>query len=260
MADPRAHTARLDAIVRQHAETSALMGVGFVPVYRTGNPSDLGQLAEPKPRIDKAEIESASPQDRLDGLCEKYTADSPHSAFETDHTSIVFGEGDPCAQLMFIGEAPGGDEDREGRPFVGKSGQLLDKMIVAMGLSRGSVYIANVLKTRPPGNRTPTLEEARLCAPYLFEQIRIINPEVIVTLGKSAGQLLLGTDSTMGKMHGQWAVFPPPAPIVPAQGFVPIAVMPTYHPAYLLRDYSKENRAMVWSDLKQVMQRLGLDG
>ncbi len=294
---------RLAALVRQHAMTSELLGVSFVPSYRrAGSPAAGGTITEVKPIENEARANqnvpavdapgvpgsddgaAASPdssmresplgpdtllgddlaprtgpaRERLEALRERYLADAPHERFETDHTSIVFGEGDPEARLMFVGEAPGADEDRLGRPFVGKSGQLLDKMIVAMGLSREAVYIANVLKTRPPGNRTPTIEEARLCAPYLYEQIRIVAPEVIVTLGKSAGQLLLGSTQSMGAMRGQWASFPPIAPLVPVSGIGPIPVMPTYHPAFLLRSYTPENRAMVWADLKMVMDRLGL--
>ena len=165
----------------------------------------------------------------------------------------MFGEGDPCARLMFVGEAPGAEEDRTGRPFVGRSGELLGKMIGAMGLSREKVYIANVLKTRPPDNATPTSDEIRLCAPYLFKQIAIIQPEVIVCLGLPASRALLQTMDSMSRMRGRWASFRPPPP---AQE--PIPVMPTYHPAFLLRSYTEENRAKVWSDLRQVMDRLGL--
>jgi DNA polymerase len=154
---------------------------------------------------------------------------------------------------MFVGEAPGAEEDRCGRPFVGRSGQLLEKMIQAMGLSREQVYIANVLKTRPPDNATPTFEEVRLCAPYLFEQIGIVGPEVIVTLGLPATRALLNTTESMSRLRGQWATFSPPPPYAR-----PIAVMPTYHPAFLLRSYTAENRAKVWSDLRTAMERLGL--
>jgi uracil-DNA glycosylase family 4 len=292
-----ADTERLGRLAKQHAETSALLGVDFVPSYRVSNSGAAAGVIESKPEpaadaepgdrddLDNLRAEdpsatagavgapaavdpgagsvvaSGSKAEALDALREKYIADEPHAAFETAHTSIVFGEGDPDARLMFVGEAPGADEDRLGRPFVGKSGQLLEKMIVAMGLSREAVYIANVLKTRPPGNRTPTVEEARACAPYLYEQIRIISPEVIVTLGKSAGQLLLGNSSSMGAMRGKWAAFPPQTPLVPVDAAFPeIAVMPTYHPAYLLRSYTAENRAAVWSDLQLVMERLGMAG
>ncbi len=126
-------------------------------------------------------------------------------------------------------------------------------MITAMGLRREDVYIANVLKTRPPNNATPTFDEIKLCAPYLFEQIGIIGPDVIVTLGLPAVRALLGTNDSMGRLRGQWAEFIPPRPYERQ-----IAVMPTYHPAFLLRSYTPENRAKVWSDLKLVMDRLGL--
>jgi DNA polymerase len=192
-------------------------------------------------------------QSALDDLRKRYELDAPHQHFKTDHHSIVFGEGDPCARLMFIGEAPGAEEDRTGRPFVGRAGQLLEKMIKAMGLSRERVYIANVLKTRPPDNATPTSEEVRLCAPYLFQQIAIVQPEAIVTLGLPATRALLETMDSMSRLRGKWSAFhaPPPASR-------PIPVMPTYHPAFLLRSYTEENRAKVWSDLRQVMQRLGI--
>lgn len=277
----------LGRLVRQHAATSALLGVGFVPSYRAGGAGGSAGLAgaevETKPFAadadcsepvdtepvapEQAEQDGAvasvdpaalgDPGERLEALRLRYIEDAPHAAFDTSFTNIVFGEGDPCARLMFVGEAPGADEDKSGRPFVGRAGQLLDKMIVAMGLSRESVYIANVLKTRPPDNRTPSLEEARACAPYLFEQIGIVSPDVIVTLGRSASQLLLGTEESMGRLRGRWAAFPPASPLVPVDGLEPIAVMPTYHPAYLLRQYTADNRALVWSDLQQVMGRLG---
>lgn len=251
----------LPALVRQHAVTSRLLGVEFVPCYRCGSdpPSpDAAGLLETKPRPAGSSDPRATARAALDALRDRYVADAPHDRFVTDHHSIVFGEGDPCARLMFIGEAPGAEEDRTGRPFVGPAGRLLDKMIVAMGLRREDVYIANVLKTRPPNNQTPTTDEARLCAPYLFEQIRIIAPEVIVTLGRPASQLLLGTTESMGRLRGRWAEFPPANPLVEVGDIGPIPVMPTYHPAFLLRRYTADNRARVWSDLQQAMEMLGL--
>jgi DNA polymerase len=195
----------------------------------------------------------ADVQAALDALRARYESDAPHKNFVTAHTKIVFGEGDPCARLMFVGEAPGAEEDRQGRPFVGRSGQLLEKMIAAMGLKREQVYIGNVLKTRPPDNATPTNDEIRLCAPYLYKQIAIIQPEAIVCLGLPAARALLDSMESMSRLRGRWASFRPPAP---AESDIP--VMPTYHPAFLLRSYTEENRAKVWSDLKMVMDRLGL--
>ncbi len=200
---------------------------------------------------------------QLDALRSKYETESPHQHFNPNISNIVFGEGDPFADLMFVGEAPGEDEDQAGRPFVGRAGQLLEKMIGAMGLSRESVYITNVLKTLPPSNGTPTKEEMGLCRPYLGEQIRIIEPKVIVTLGVHASQMVLGATSPMRSMRGQWHQFPgnvDAGSIFSVHGFdgLAIAVMPTYHPAYLLRSYTEENRRNVWGDLTQVMDKLGL--
>ncbi|RMH25663.1 MAG: uracil-DNA glycosylase [Planctomycetota bacterium] len=192
---------------------------------------------------------SDSPADKqalLDALRRRHDSECPHCTTATGHTRTVFGEGAPDARLMFVGEAPGAEEDRTGRPFVGRAGKLLDKIIEAMGLSRDEVYIANVLKSRPPNNATPTAAEAARCGPYLLEQIRIIQPEVIVTLGKPAANLLLGTNEAMGRLRGVWRQY---------EG---VPLMPTYHPAFLLRSYTPENRARVWSDMRQVMQRLGL--
>ena len=142
---------------------------------------------------------------------------------------------------MFIGEAPGAEEDKQGEPFVGESGKLLDKMIVAMGWTRESVYIDNVLKCRPPNNRDPRAAEVQACENFLAQQIQAVQPAVIVTLGKPAAHLLLKTSASMGSLRGHW------------QDYSGIPVMPTYHPAHLLREPAKKRE--VWSDLQQVMQR-----
>ena len=163
-------------------------------------------------------------------------------------TQTVFGEGDPDARLMFIGEGPGETEDQTGRPFVGRAGQLLEKMIIAMGLSRQKVFIANVVKCRPPNNRTPLPDEVAACTPYLVRQIEIIRPEAIVTLGLPATRFLLQTNESMGRLRGHWSSW---------RG---IPVMPTYHPSYVLRSYTQQVRAAVWHDLQMVMDKLGLSG
>jgi len=156
--------------------------------------------------------------------------------------SVVFGEGSPQAPVMFIGEGPGAEEDRTGRPFVGQAGQLLDRMIVAMGFARTDVYIANVVKCRPPGNRDPQDDEAAACAPYLDRQIELIRPQVIVALGKPAARRLTGSTKPIGALRGRWSSY---------RG---TPLMPTFHPAYLLRTPSAKRE--VWEDLKKVMQRL----
>lgn len=208
---------------------------------------------EPKPAPIAAPrtVPGDDPAAALAALEARYRAECPHKAFGTPHTNVVFGEGDCCARLMFIGEAPGAEEDRQGRPFCGPSGQMLDKWIGAMGLTRPQCYIANVLKVRPPNNATPTTEEAAVSAPWLFEQIRIIAPEAIVTLGLPASRLLLGTSLPMNQLRGKWWRFTDPAGRE-------VPVMPTYHPAFLLRAHTPENRGKVWSDLQQVMELLGL--
>ncbi|MCA9302934.1 MAG: uracil-DNA glycosylase [Phycisphaerales bacterium] len=263
-------------LIAQHAETARLLGVDFLPL---GNPPAIEHPHEPEPvtrsdspapapsfapslGVSSAEIRAAyesirDPQQRLDALRAKYELDAPHASFAQGFNKIVFGEGDPCARLMFIGEAPGQEEDASGRPFVGRAGQLLEKMIVAMGLSRETVYICNVLKTRPPNNATPTTQESELCAPYLYEQIRIVKPEAIVTLGLPATRTVLKAEGSMGSMRGRWHAFPPKA-VGEIEGLGSVPVMPTYHPAYLLRSYTEDNRRKVWSDLQQVQQRLGL--
>jgi uracil-DNA glycosylase family 4 len=269
-------------LIAQHAKTAQLLGVDFLPL---GNSSAV-EIEEQKTSVLPREQADASaraesfqpivsggdhhpepiastdlrasyehfdePQAKLDALLAKYETQAPHQHFNTDFTNIVFGEGDPSADLMFVGEAPGEEEDLTGRPFVGRAGQLLEKMIQAMGFSRETVYICNVLKTRPPNNATPTAHEASLCEPYLIEQIRIIQPRVIVTLGLAASHQLLATTSPMRSLRGQWQALAEKSENMPA-----VEVMPTYHPAYLLRSYTEDNRRKVWSDLTHVVERLG---
>ena len=166
-------------------------------------------------------------------------------------TQVVFGVGNPKAELMFIGEAPGADEDAQGEPFVGRAGQLLTKIIQAMGFRREDVYIANVLKCRPDmpasvsGNRKPTPEEMRTCLPWLEKQIDLIKPRVMVALGATAVEGLLGATTPVSKVRGRWL------------DFHGIPVMATYHPAYLLRNQSISEKRKVWEDMLQVLERLG---
>ncbi len=157
---------------------------------------------------------------------------------------IVFGEGAADARVVFVGEGPGEEEDKSGRPFVGRAGELLTKMIEAVGWRREDVYICNIVKCRPPGNRDPQPDEVASCQPFLERQIRAIAPIAIVTLGKPAISTLLGRTVAITKLRGQW------------QEFQGIAVMPTYHPAYLLRNYTRETRQAVWDDLRAVRERV----
>ena len=167
--------------------------------------------------------------------------------------NTVFGEGSPAARLVFIGEGPGEEEDRTGRPFVGRAGELLNQMIGAMGLKRSDVYICNIVKCRPPSNRAPAADEADACCDYLFRQLQILAPEVIVTLGNPSTQKLLGTTVGITKLRGQWQKLPMLLP-----GLGGIDVLPTFHPAFVLRQYTADVRGKVWADLKLVMDRLGL--
>ncbi len=159
-------------------------------------------------------------------------------------TQVVFGSGNPDADLMFIGEAPGRDEDLQGKPFVGRAGQLLTDIIKAMKLSREDVYIANVIKCRPPENRNPEPDELDACRPYIRRQIEFIKPKVIVTLGKFALQSLSGKSHSITAARGAWTEF------------AGVRVMPTYHPAYLLRNPAAKKD--VWADMKKVMEELGI--
>jgi uracil-DNA glycosylase len=168
-------------------------------------------------------------------------------------TRTVFGVGSPRARLVFVGEAPGFEEDRRGVPFVGRAGEMLDRIVVAMGLSRDLVYICNVLKCRPPNNRDPAAEEILTCSPYLFQQLAWIRPEVIVALGAPAARTLLNSSDSIGRLRGRFHEFRLPGEYGVAE---PIPLMPTYHPAYLLRTPSEKRKS--WSDLQLVMKRMGL--
>jgi DNA polymerase len=161
-------------------------------------------------------------------------------------TRLVFGVGNPSAELMFVGEGPGADEDLQGEPFVGRAGQLLTKMIEAMGFARSEVYIANVVKCRPPGNRDPEPDEIAACEPFLKAQIAAIRPRVVVALGRFAVQTLLRDATPIGKQRGRWREY---------EG---VRLMPTFHPAYLLRNPAEKKPA--WEDLQLVMKEFGKSG
>jgi DNA polymerase len=169
---------------------------------------------------------------------------------------IVFGTGDPHAELMFIGEGPGADEDEQGLPFVGRAGQLLNNMIAAMGLEREQVYIANIVKCRPPGNRTPERDECDTCSPFLMRQIRVIRPKVIVALGATAAKNLLAVNDSMASLRGRFYDFSPPRVLGDTDEPFDCKLAVTYHPAFLLRD--PRQKAEAWKDLQMVMKYLGL--
>jgi len=225
------------------------------------DPADTSPAAEPDTpeptempvpvSRDHAPASPDDPEQRLAGIRRDHDDRCPLCTTATTHENTVFGEGNPRARLMFVGEAPGAEEDRAGRPFVGRSGQLLDKMIEAMGLARGDVYIANIVKSRPLDNATPTPMQVDQCSPWLVAQVRVVDPEVIVALGAPATKFLLETTEGIGSLRGSFHEC--------TRDDLSVPVMPTYHPAYLLRNYTAEVRGKVWSDLQQVMRRLGLE-
>jgi len=203
--------------------------------------SGLQNLAPQARRADPAKVETVTRLPVLEAVRTEL-GECTRCKLHKTRTNIVFGVGSPEARLMFVGEAPGEDEDLQGYPFVGKAGQLLTKMIEAMGLRREDVYICNTVKCRPPNNRNPEPDELLACEPFLKGQLGAVKPEAIVTLGKFAAQALLREQTPITRLRGQWREY---------EG---IPVMPTFHPAYLLR--SPAEKGKVWADLTQVMKRL----
>lgn len=265
-----AYTQLLDATI-QHLQGLKDRGVRFVDV----SPEKLANLAQapkpaasrPAPRISApppptaaAPTPAAAPpgivsEAKVAAFAElraraMVCVKCPNLAASRKH--VVFGVGSIDASLMFVGEAPGADEDEQGEPFVGKAGQLLTKIIQTMGFQRESVYIANILKCRPDtpgqsaGNRKPTPQEMETCIPYLHEQIDLTQPKVLVALGGTAVEGLLGKTVGITKLRGQW------------QTYRNIPLMPTYHPAYLLRNQALSEKRRVWEDMLAVMEKLGL--
>ena len=220
-------------LLRQiRAEIADLLddGVQFIP--------PLARLAAPPRPAPAADAGDALAAVRLElgdcrrcGLCQ-------------GRTQIVFGEGNPHPRVVFVGEGPGAEEDRSGRPFVGPAGELLTRMIEACGWRRDDVYICNIVKCRPPGNRDPLPEEVEACRPFLEAQLAALAPEIIVSLGKPSASALLGRTVSITSLRGRW------------QQWKEIPLMPTFHPAYVLRNYSRQTRQQVWDDLRAVHARL----
>jgi len=208
----------------------------------------LTGLAEPPPAPDAA-IASAREAARTAPTLEALRAlldTFDGCALKSTATQLVFADGNPKARVMFVGEAPGRDEDIEGLPFVGRSGKLLDRMIAAIGLDRSKAYIANVIPWRPPGNRTPTPQETQICLPFIQRQIELVNPDILVTLGNPSTQTLLGTRDGIMRTRGKWFDYD--------TGTRVIRALPTFHPAYLLR--SPSYKRMSWQDLRAIAKAL----
>jgi DNA polymerase len=263
--DPAAELLALTSALRGHVEWQKATGVvelpraaiSIAPVdtplaetrqrprpapARTPAPAPA-PIALPPPRPLAERLDATERATRLQVLADEVAPCTKCRLHET-RTQTVFARGTGSAGLCFVGEGPGADEDAQGFPFVGKAGQLLDRMIEAMGLGRDEVYVANVVKCRPPNNRKPELDEMAACVGYLERQLEIIQPEVIVALGATAVQGLLGTTEGITRMRGNWKLY---------KGR--IAVMPTFHPAYLLRTPTAKRD--VWNDLQAVLRQMG---
>lgn len=212
-------------------------------------PAPAPVVAPPLLEVDPPVAQADAPTDRASrsaalAVIQREVAGCAACKLAQRRTQTVFSRGNPEARLVFIGEGPGEQEDKQGVPFVGPAGQLLDKIIVAMSLAPEEVYVCNVVKCRPPGNRTPEPDEVTACTPFLLRQLGVVRPEVIVTLGRTATGFLLGSNAPMSRLRGQWHAY---------QG---IPLLPTWHPSYLLREPA--HKGETWSDMKLVMQRLGL--
>ncbi|SJZ34193.1 DNA polymerase [Trichlorobacter thiogenes] len=239
----RLHPQTMYASVREYLQELEESGVDGLPL-ETVQQAELPGDREPL-RQQPAQVPAARPQ-TLAELCQRI-GDCQRCDLCHGRTNLVFGAGYEKARLVFVGEAPGADEDRQGQPFVGEAGQVLTRLIEAMGLKRAQVYICNVLKCRPPANRNPHKDEIATCSPFLTQQLQIIKPEVIVALGTFAAQTLLNSKEPISRMRGQF------------HSWHGIPVMPTFHPSFLL--HNKENKQHywdVWSDMEQVLHKLKL--
>jgi uracil-DNA glycosylase len=245
-----------DAPVNRLAEPdSVTMASTAAPVREVAPP--VREIPPAMPAVSRSEIapapeaaiasardaaRTAPSLEALRALLEKFEG----CALKHTATRLVFSDGNPLARIMFVGEAPGRDEDIEGLPFVGRSGKLLDRMIAAIGLDRSKAYIANVIPWRPPGNRTPTPQETQICLPFIQRQIELVNPDVLVTLGNPSTQTLLSTREGIMKTRGKWFDYDTGTRIIHA--------MATFHPAYLLR--SPSYKRMSWQDLRAIAKEL----
>jgi uracil-DNA glycosylase len=215
-------------------------------IVKNSNLEETTSIPPRKPVFAPPPVSAVIEQDRAAALrlIQEEIGDCTRCALHKGRNKLVFGDGDPEARLMFVGEGPGADEDAQGLPFVGRAGQLLNNMISAMGLKREQVYIANIVKCRPPQNRTPEPDEANTCSPFLFQQIDVIRPEVIVALGATAATYLLGQRQPLAGLRGR------------VHSWRGSKLIVTYHPAFLLRDPRQKKEA--WADLQIAMRELGL--
>jgi uracil-DNA glycosylase len=256
---PRVEPSQLTRFARQHVDSLRAAGVEWIPAVSTEQNPDgveapqstaslFGDVADPTAKATQSqeEVGSLSVDERRHALKVLAEAVSPCTRcaeLASTRTQTVFGVGAIDPELCFIGEAPGADEDRTGEPFVGAAGQLLNRIITACGMKREQVYICNIIKCRPPGNRLPMAHEAANCREYLEKQLALVQPKFICALGACAAQNLLDTKAPIGRLRGQF------------HSYRGIPVLCTYHPAYLLR--SPERKRDVWEDMKKLLQRMG---
>lgn len=234
-------------VVKQHSEMDDFFSGGFTikSIYGHQDEEEACEAVESSVPVDSncgAELKKIAAKVGKCTKCELCAT----------RTKTVPGDGNPNAKIVFVGEAPGADEDAQGLPFVGRAGKLLGNIIVAMGLRREDVFICNILKCRPPGNRDPKPEEIVKCIGYLQKQLEIIGPDIIIALGAHAAKTMLDSKAAIGKIRGRFHDYHT------SEGSKPIKLMPTYHPAYLLRNYSDDNRKRVWEDMQKVMAETGL--
>ncbi len=250
---PTPDTAIIKASIRAYLEELGESGIDGFPAVSPGFAPQLPQEQArptqevPSPRPAEPAAAPGNPES-LDQI-RKNLGDCQRCKLGKTRKNLVFGVGNPKARLVFVGEGPGADEDVQGEPFVGAAGQLLNRLITNMGLKREEVYICNVVKCRPPGNRDPEPDEVAACSPFLVRQLKSINPEVIVALGKPAAHTLLGTKDAISRLRGRF------------RDFHGIPLMPTYHPSFLLRkqkEGSSDEFWEVWDDMTQVLQLLKL--
>lgn len=241
--------------IKTHLEYQKMMGVTEIPkdvgATLRGRPKMEGTEALPYTKTSKNSEENQKALDEI----KKDIGDCKRCKLCKERNKIVFGVGDPCAELMFVGEGPGADEDEQGIPFVGRAGQLLTKIIQAMGMERKDVYIGNIAKCRPPNNRNPEPDEIETCMPFLVQQINVIKPKIIVALGAVAAKAMMQTEVPISKLRGKLLDWPP-APLTrnSQPGTHNCKLIPTYHPAFLLRNPNMKRP--VWEDMQKVMKEL----
>ncbi len=244
----------INKVVRQHLEMEQYF-CGFTvkgdSPATSDEKTDVGWDSTPPSNLNTETMSITEKQKELDKIAEEVRKCCCCGLISTRNKAVP-GEGNPNARIMFVGEAPGADEDAQGRPFVGRAGQLLENILKACGLKRSDVFIANILKCRPPENRDPRAEEIISCLPFLQRQIEIIEPEIIVALGAHAARTLLNSTEAIGQLRGRFHEYNA------GMNQRPIKLMATYHPAYLLRNYSQDNRRRVWEDMKKVLAELNL--